>query len=72
MSVMQEEEEGDMLARKGLADARLTRRPDSWLRRPGGRGLKGSNGHVQEGKGGLMSRKETAWRKEGRAGRGCT
>ena len=51
MSVMQEGEEGDVLARKGLADAKLTCRPDSWLRRPGGQGLKVRDGRVQEGKG---------------------
>ena len=81
MSVMQEGEEGDVLARKGLADARLTRRPDSWLRRPGGQGLKVRDGRVQEGKGrtdvfsGLDESekgdsREVAGRKEGRTGRG--
>ena len=71
MPAMQEGEEGDVLARKGLADAGRTRRPDRWLRRPGGQGLKVSNGHMREGKGGLTSRKETAetaGRKEGCAG----
>ena len=58
MPAMQEGEEGDVLARKRLADAGQTRRLDRWLRRPGGRGLKVSNGHVREGKGGLTSRKE--------------
>ena len=53
MPAMQEGEEGDVLARKRLADAGQTRRLDRWLRRPGGRGLKVSNGHVREGKGGL-------------------
>ena len=81
MSVMQEGEEGDVLARKGLADAKLTRRPDSWLRRPGGQGLKVRDGRVQEGKGrtdvfsGLDESekgdsREVAGRKEGRTGRG--
>ena len=44
MSAMQKGEEGDVLARKGLANARLTRRPDSWLRRPRGQGLKVRDG----------------------------
>ena len=81
MSVMQEGEEGDVLARKGLADARLTRRPDSWLRRPEGQGLKVRDGHVQEEKGrtdvfsGLDESekgdsREVAGRKEGCTGRG--
>ena len=51
MPAMQEGEEGDVLARKGLADAGRTRRPDRWLRRPGGQGLKVRDGRVQEGKG---------------------
>ena len=70
MPAMQEGEEEDVPARKGPADARRTHRLDRWLRGPGGRGLKVSNGHMQEGKGGLTSRKETAGRKEGLAGRG--
>ena len=36
MPAMQEGEEGDVLARKRLADARQTPRPDGWLRRPEG------------------------------------
>ena len=51
MPAMQEGEEGDVLARKGLADAGRTRRPDRWLRRPGGQGLKVRDGRVEEGKG---------------------
>ena len=51
MPAMQEGEEGDVLARKGPGNARRTHRLDRWLRRPEGRGLKVSNGWVQEGKG---------------------
>ena len=51
MPAMQEGEEGDVLARKRLADARRTCRPHRWLRRPGGRGLKVTDGRLQRGKG---------------------
>ena len=46
MPAMQEGEEEDVLARKGLADAGRTRRPDRRLRSPGGRGLKVRDGHL--------------------------